>query len=395
MEAFQVNLSEEELKRLERQAGGKPEEPDSSIPNEEKPRPSIDLQRLRWWDKPSEKSKFQFFLYLKTMISAGFPFLEAIENSSSPEDDPIFHEIVQDVAQRVSGGHTISAALRHHPDVFSQFQCRMLEVGEKKGQIIPVLTRLAGDEEKRQQLFRKVLGQITYPLITLALAVPLAILIGGLVLKPVQEILAGFGEALPVPAQILVKIFDFCSHPAGLTLIFLSLLGLFWMYKCRLFLFNEGNYTRLLLRLPYIRRPLHDVYALRLLETLLLQLQSGETLDKALATSFKASGHPIWSSAAGSALNWIRQGNDSGSALFWLYEFLQVHSQMFLQGIESGTVESSLKQSIFLLEISLEANIQRMTAALQPAIMLGMGLLSGAIILSVMLPLTRIMEVVT
>ena len=97
MEAFQVNLSEEELKRLERQAGGKPEEPDSSIPNEEKPRPSIDLQRLRWWDKPSEKSKFQFFLYLKTMISAGFPFLEAIENSSSPEDDPIFHEIVQDV----------------------------------------------------------------------------------------------------------------------------------------------------------------------------------------------------------------------------------------------------------------------------------------------------------
>ena len=56
MEAFQVNLSEEELKRLERQAGGKPEEPDSSIPNEEKPRPSIDLQRLRWWDKPSEKS---------------------------------------------------------------------------------------------------------------------------------------------------------------------------------------------------------------------------------------------------------------------------------------------------------------------------------------------------
>ena len=66
----------------------------------------------------------------------------------------------------------------------------MLEVGEKKGQIIPVLTRLAGDEEKRQQLFRKVLGQITYPLITLALAVPLA-----------QSI-----QLLPTPLVLLVQL---------------------------------------------------------------------------------------------------------------------------------------------------------------------------------------------
>lgn len=176
-----------------------------------------------------------------------------------------------------------------------------------------------------------------------------------------------------------------------MSLCVFALLAFAWCLKCGLF-FTGDRFVKVLLKIPYIRLALHDFYALRLLESLKVQVDAGIGLDKAVETSFEASGHPHWQGSGELAGKFIREGNDASEAFNWLYDFPKPLPSMFEVAVESGTIPSVLKQAIKMLEANLEYNVTQMTTALQPILILAMGGVAGSVILMVMTPLMRVMQ---
>ena len=149
------------------------------------------LKPLKWWNKPQPKSRRLFFLQLEKMFDAGISLHRALEFATDADEDPIFHKATIDVSERVLAGTPLSKAFQAHPTIFTKAQCAAIAVGERTGTLPLVLRRLGEEEEKKSRLTKHLISEITYPLIAFCLAVPLAFISSGVILKPIQKVLEG------------------------------------------------------------------------------------------------------------------------------------------------------------------------------------------------------------
>lgn len=332
------------------------------------------------------KDLVTFTRQFATMITAGLPLTDALvilRNQSSPGMRQVAGEILLDI----QSGTSLASAMKKHPTVFSEVYIALIAAGETGGVLDNVLLRLAENLEKEQEFKSKVKGAMIYPIIVVIGMFIVAAIMMIFVVPRMVAIYKDFGADLPAATKLLIAISDITS---GFWWIFaLVVAGAVWFYW--IFKNTPGGARKIdswKLRIPILGKLLEQIILTELARTLGLLVGAGVSLLEGLKVVSGVVGNKIYSEGIDGAAKEVEKGFPLATALAQQPEiFPPVLTQMLAVGEETGNMAEVLEKTAHIFEIESEQSVKTLTAAIEPLIMVFLGIGVGFLVIAIVLPI--------
>jgi type IV pilus assembly protein PilC len=344
--------------------------------------------------KVKAKSLQIFSRQFATMIEAGLNVVGALVILESQTSDEALAAVILELRKDVEGGLLLSEAMARHPKVFSRLYISMVEAGEAAGILDIVLDRVAFQIEKQEAIRRRVKGAMIYPSMVMIFAT--LVLIGMLMfLVPVfVKIFGQLGGDLPtltlyvVAASNLLKNYWFIIIPALIAAPFA-----FKRWKGSEA--GRKQWDRLTLRLPMkIGDTVLKITMARFSRTLSTLVASGVDIIKALEITGQTSGNWVIEEALGDVRVKVHEGVPIAQPLVENEVFPPMVAQMVKIGEETGELEKMLAKIADFYEDEVDAAVQSLTSIVEPVMMIGVGIMVGIVIISMYLPMFKMLTLV-
>jgi type IV pilus assembly protein PilC len=329
-----------------------------------------------------------------TMIEAGLNVVSSLVILEEQTDDEYFASVVKEIRADVEGGLLLSQALARHPKIFSRLYVSMVEAGEAAGILDQVLDRVAFQIEKDTQIRRRVKGAMMYP--TMVMIFATLVLVGLLMfLVPVfVNIFAQLGGKLPTLTQYVVsasnvlRSYWFIIFP----LFFLTI----WAVR-RFKRTEQGRqlWDRIKLKIPMkIGDVVLKVTMARFSRTLSTLVAAGVDIIKALEITGQTAGNWVVEEALSGVRAKVHQGVPIAQPLIENDVFPPMVSQMVKIGEETGELEKMLSKIADFYEDEVDSSIATLTSIIEPLMMIMVGAMVGVIVISMYLPMFKMLSLV-
>jgi len=335
-----------------------------------------------------------FCRQFSTMVDAGVSLVRCLDVLAQQTQDPKLKKILMDVGERVEGGESLSRAMQRHPRSFNNLFIGLIRAGEVGGVLEESLQRLSHFLEKDVELRRKVKAAMTYPVLVLVLSIGITFFLVYWFVPQWAVILTDLGlkaEDIPAPTQFLISLADNLKNNWWIML--LSLVAIVFAYK--LFVstrFGRRVADRVKLKVPVFGKLHHKICMARFSRTMGTLLTSGVPILQAMETVAGTVGNTIMSDAVMEARARIREGDRIGEPLEASRLFPPMVVHMIGVGEESGSLDFMLQKIADFYEAEVESTLASLTAALEPIMIVGLGFVVGFIVISMFLPLVRVIE---
>src|SRR6266536_364735 len=340
------------------------------------------------------KSLQIFSRQFATMIEAGLNVVGALVILEEQTEDKYLAAVLGELRADVEGGLLLSQAMARHPKVFSRLYVSMVDAGEAAGILDIVLDRVAFQIEKETQIKRRVKGAMIYP--TMVFVFATLVLTGMLLfLVPVfVKIFKQLGGELPKLTQIVVTMSTFLQHDWYIIFpVFFGSIFAFFRWKK-----SEGgrkHWDRFKLRLPMkIGDVVLKVTMARFSRTLSTLVAAGVDIIKALEITATTSGNWVVEEALGNVRARVHEGVTIAQPLIENPVFPPMVSQMVKIGEETGELEKMLGKIADFYEDEVDSSIQTLTSIIEPIMMIAVGMMVGVIIISMYLPMFKMLTLI-
>jgi type IV pilus assembly protein PilC len=344
--------------------------------------------------KVKPKSLQIFSRQFATMIEAGVSVVTALVILEEQTDDDVLAVVIDDIRERVETGALLSEAMARHPEVFSRLYIAMVEAGEAAGVLDVVLDRVAMQIEKEQKIKRRVKGAMIYPTVVLTFAT--LVLIGMLMfLVPVfVQIFDQLGGELPMLTQWVLKASN--ALRGYWFIIFPFWAGLIWgFFRWKKTETGRQAWDRFKLKIPMqIGQVVRKVAMARFSRTLSTLIASGVDIMKALEITSQTAGNWVVETAIIDARQKVQEGAPIAQPLIEHPVFPPMVGQMVKIGEETGELEKMLTKVADFYEDEVDASIQALTSIIEPLMMIGVGVMVGIIIISMYLPMFKMLSLI-
>jgi type IV pilus assembly protein PilC len=344
--------------------------------------------------KIDPKSLQIFSRQFATMIEAGLNVVSALVILEQQTDDDYLGAVIRELRADVEGGLLLSQAMGRHPKVFNRLFVSMVEAGEAAGILDQVLDRVAFQIERETKIKRRVKGAMMYPMMVLCFAT--LVLIGMLLfLVPVfTKIFKDLNGQLPMLTQIVVTLSDLLKHnfyiiiPAWAALIFGFMR---WKKSER----GRKRWDRFKLKIPMkIGDVVLKVTMARFSRTLGTLVAAGVDIIRALEITGQTAGNWVVEDALTTVRARVHEGVPIAQPLLENPVFPPMVSQMVKVGEETGELDKMLGKIADFYEEEVDAAIQALTSIIEPLMMIGVGIMVGIIIISMYLPMFKMLTLV-
>jgi len=332
----------------------------------------------------------EFTTQLATMLGAGIKLTEALGVLSQQINDPRFRSAIGDIRDRVVTGESFADALAEYSDYFDIVYIAMIRVGEVTGTLPQSLSKMAAFMEKRHRLESKMTTAMVYPLFLLTMCVLVSIFLTIMVIPKIAEEMAKTGQQLPWITRAMVAVSDVLTSPTYVIAILAGLLGT--SYAVRRFLrTRRGAYLRdrFLLSLPMAGPLIKQRIVARFATTLSTLLGSGLSMADSLKVVAEVTGNVIMADAVRAARERILSGADIATPLRESGVIDPTIAHMVTVGERSGELGPMLQHISENLESSSDIVIERLSAIVEPFIILLMAGLVGLIAFAALLPIIK------
>jgi len=352
-------------------------------------------QGLRTTFKKIKPRSMQVFSrQFATMIEAGLNIVAALVILEEQTDDTYLAEIIAELRADVEGGLLLSQAMARHPKVFNELYVSMVQAGEASGMLDNVLDRAADQIEKETKLKRRVKGAMVYPTVvfTFACLVLAAML---LFIVPIfAKIFTELNGQLPFLTRMVMAASNALRDK---WYIIFPLIGL-TIWGALRYKKTEGGrqkWDRLRLKFPLkIGEVVLQVTMARLLRTLATLVAAGVDIIKALEIAGSTAGNWVVERALMEARIKVQEGIPIAEPLAADPTFPPMVSQMVRIGEETGELEQMLSKIADFYEDEVDSAIQSLTSIIEPLMMIGVGAMVGIIIISMYLPMFKLMQLI-
>ena len=344
--------------------------------------------------KVKPRSLQVFSRQFATMIDAGLSVVSALVILEQQTDDQALAAIIKEVRADVEGGMLLSQAMARHPRVFDRLYISMIEAGEAAGILDTTLDRVALQIEKEMKIRRRVKGAMVYPTVVLCFAI--LVLIGMLMfLVPVfQGIFSDLGGDLPILTQMVVHASDLVR---GYWFVLFPAMGgaVYGFRRWKKTPAGRQVWDRFKLRVPAgIGKVVQKVAMARFARTLATLVAAGVDIIKALEIAGQTSGNWVVESALADVRAKVHEGVPIAQPLVESPIFPPLVSQMVKVGEETGELERMLDKIADFYEDEVDASIASLTSIVEPIMMVGVGAIIGIIVISMYLPMFKLLELV-
>lgn len=330
---------------------------------------------------------------LATLLRAGLPLDRTLEILIGLAPTPPVASLLQQIRDDVRGGKSLSQALDARRDVFSRFYVNIVRAGEAGGALSVVLTRLADTMERNKELRESVKSALIYPTILIGVAVMSVMVLLVWVVPQFEQTFSQAGKALPLPTQIVVFLGTALKQWWWALAAFLVLF-IAWMRRRFANPVVRGRWDARFLRMPLVGDLVTKVEVARFARTLATLLGNGVTLLAGLAIVKETLGNSVLANALDGVIAQLREGRGFGRPLGVTGLYPKLAVQMILVGEESGRLEEMLTRVAEVYDREVQMAIKRFLAVLEPAMILGLAVLIGGIVFSILLGVMGMSELV-
>lgn len=338
----------------------------------------------------SRKAIGLFTQQLASLLGAGMPLDRALTILIGVAEDEQSKTLLERVQEKVRGGSALADALEAQ-GAFSRFYLNMIRAGEAGGALETVLKRLNEFLERSQALRETVTSALIYPTILLTVAALSVIILLTFVVPQFERLFADAGKALPLATQIVIAIGNGFQHYwwAGLLVI-----GLIVMTVRRQLSQpeNRARWDHWLLRLPLIGDLIAKVETARLSRTLGTLLGNGVSLLNALTIVRETLSNQVLAVALGEVAEHAKTGRGLAEPLLETGNFPKLAVQMIRVGEETGQLQEMLIQVADTYDSEVQTAVKRLLTLLEPVLILGLGVVIAAIIMSILVAILSLNE---
>lgn len=327
-----------------------------------------------------------FTRQLATMVVAGLSLPEALSILRTQATNPSFAEILQDIEHQIVSGGNLGDALSQYPDYFTPIFVALVRAGESSGMLDQVLTRLADTLEEQREFKSKVVGAMIYPIIILIGMVVVIFIMMTVVIPKLTELYKDFGVSLPASTQLLMNVSSLFVKYWWLMIIIL-VGGIFAFRKWRKTLVGELMVDSLVLRIPIIGELQKKIILVEFTRTLAMLISSGIHILEGLRILRDSLGNVHFRNAIIDIGKRIEKGFPLGDTFAQYDVFPPIVSQMMKVGEETGKLDDTLNKLSKYFQTESEHLVKGLTTAIEPIIMVFLGVGVGFIVMSVITPI--------
>ena len=338
--------------------------------------------------KVREQHIILFARQFSTMIDAGLPIIQCLEILYSQQENATFQQMLKQIKESVESGATLAESLKKFPKHFDDLFVNMITAGEAGGILDTILRRLSSYMEKAARLKSQVKGAMTYPIVTLAIAVVVLIVILVFVIPVFQDMFDEFGSELPAFTQMVIDVSDFTKKNV-VYLIIAFILGIFAFR--RVYRTERGReiVDEAILRFPIIGLLVRKVAVAKFTRTMGTMLSSGVAILEALDIVAKTSGNKTIEKAIYAVRSDIAEGRTMADPLQESGVFPSMVCQMIAVGESTGALDAMLDKIALFYDEEVDQAVENLTALIEPFMLVFLGVTIGGLVVAMYLPIFK------
>ena len=335
----------------------------------------------------------QFTQQLATLLGAGQPLDRALTILLEQPEDEDSRRVLADIRDTVRGGAALSSALERHHDIFGRLYVNMVRAGEAGGSLQDTLQRLSEYLERARALRVRVVNALVYPVILLAMVGLSLLFLLGYVVPQFSAMYDSLGADLPWFSRLVLWTGNFVRN-WWIVVLALPLLAVLWLDRKRRDQAFMRRVDEWLLQNRFAGPLVAKLDTARLARTLGTLLRNGVPMLAALGIARNVLDNRVLSADVEAAADAVRNGGGLSVALGKSKRFPRLALQMIQVGEESGVLDAMLIKVADTFEADTQTTMDRLLAALVPAITLVLAVVVGVVILSVLAPIYDLTNVV-
>jgi MSHA biogenesis protein MshG len=334
-----------------------------------------------------------FCRQMYTVIKAGIPLGVAIARLAETTRDKLLAQSLQEVLSHLNKGRALYQSLNQFPEIFNSFFINLVKVGESTGHLDTVFFHLSQYLELEVDTKNKIKSALHYPILVLAAAMIALIVITTFVIPSFAELFRSFGAALPLPTRILMAVSDFILAYWYLLLLISGAIIWGFRYWTRT---EEGSYywSRMQLKFPIIGWIIHRVILARFARLYALVLRAGLTAVDGIELVGSSTGNVYVSRKIRSVSNLVGRGNTIAKSIAQTDLFPPLVVQMITLGEDTGDIDRLLDDVADFYQREVAYDLVRLSDAIEPIMLVIMGIMVLILALGVFLPLWDMVSVV-
>lgn len=333
-----------------------------------------------------------FCRQFSTMIDAGVSLVRALDVLGEQTANPKLKRIIREIQTEVESGQTLSKSMQKYPKVFNNLFIGLIRAGEVGGVLEEALQRLSHFLEKDMELRRKVKAALTYPAIVVVVAILIVLGLCTFIVPKFIELFKDLGvKELPAMTQFLVDFSDFLKSKwyIGLGIVILLWVAIKYFGTTKV---GRRVIDRVKLKIPVFGKLGHKICLARFSRTLSTLLVSGVPILQAMETVAGTVGNEIISEAVMNARARIREGDRINDPLEKSRMFPPMVVHMISIGEESGALDQMLSKIAEFYEGEVDSALQSLTSAIEPVMIVFLGVCVGFIVIAMFLPLINVIQ---
>jgi type IV pilus assembly protein PilC len=340
-------------------------------------------------NKISNKELLTFNQELLVLIKAGLPIIQAFDTILERPGKGKLPGILRDIREDIRGGAALSESFEKFPSAFSHLYVASIRAGEKTGDLPLTIRRYIQFVKRNEGLRKKVVSALFYPTILISVAFIAVTILLVYVVPTFSQIYADAGSQLPVPTQILISVTHFLKR--YFLLIVAGIIALLSMLR-RWNKTEGGRYKvdGIKIRLPFLGEIITKYSVSGFTRTFATVLGSGIPIVESLKMSVGTLNNKVLERKLLEAVVKVEEGTSLSVALESVKIMPPLAIRMLGVGETTGSLEEMLGDISEYFEDEIEAHLQVLTIAIEPAIMIVMGLIVGVIIITMYLPIFKL-----
>lgn len=327
-----------------------------------------------------------FTRQLATMVVAGLSLPEALSILRAQSENRAFGSVLMEIEHQITGGGNLGDALSKYPQHFTAIYIALIRAGESSGQLDQVLARLADSMEAQRDFRGKVSGAMIYPVIIIVGMGIVVMIMMTVVIPKLTELYADFGVDLPFATQLLITISQFFVLWWWL-MIALVVGGVYGFLRWKKTKIGELIIDTVILHIPLFGELQKKIILVDFTRTLSMLISSGIRLLDALQILKNALGNVLFRNAIVDISKKVERGFPLGETFSQYPVFPPIVSQMMKVGEETGKLDDTLLKLSRYFQSESENLVKGLTTAIEPIIMVILGVGVGFIVISVITPI--------
>ncbi|MEX2007391.1 MAG: type II secretion system F family protein [Candidatus Levyibacteriota bacterium] len=344
------------------------------------------LEAIPFLKRSKTKDLVFFTRQLSSMLTSGLTLIRALDILKQQMQGIYLLEVMDGIITDIEGGSSFSSAIAKYPAMFSPIYVSIIKTAEESGLLDKALIRLADNLEKQAKLRSSIRGALTYPVIVVFLMVAVVVVMMIFVIPQLSLLYENLNIPLPLPTQIIVGMSKFVVIFWPLVIAFIVLMVV--LYRR----FAKSPSGRLILddmvlKLPVFGKLIEQTILAEFSRTFGLLVGTGTLVVDALLQTASSAGNVHYKSAIVDVSRKVEKGVTIGDAMSVSLLFPPLLVQLVRIGEQTGKLDESLIKASEYFESEVDQEVKTLTTAMEPIIMIVLGIGVAFLIVSVITPI--------